>query len=117
MLGAAGEWLTTVIAAVFFLALLLAGGLFLTGRGFRRDSLVAMLSVWRNAALCVHRGGMRLRDPGPAAPVRPELFGEIGGGLPGQLVHFDRGNRGASNLKCRDGAFGVERIGAVREHG
>ena|SRR5438552_8516168 len=35
MLGAAGEWLTTVIAAVFFLALLLAGGLFLTGRGIQ----------------------------------------------------------------------------------
>jgi len=34
MLGAAGEWLT-VIAAVFFLALLLAGGLFLTGRGIQ----------------------------------------------------------------------------------
>src|SRR5882672_1907873 len=28
MVGAAGQWLTTVLAAVFFLALLLAGGLF-----------------------------------------------------------------------------------------
>jgi len=68
MVGAAGEWLTTALAAVFFLALLLAGGLYFTGRGIQAHagwarvlaslfvfvllltSLVAMLSVRRSVA-------------------------------------------------------------------
>jgi len=33
--GAAGQWLTTVLAVVFLLALLLSGGLFFTGRGLQ----------------------------------------------------------------------------------
>src|SRR5215470_6800508 len=35
VVGTAGEWLTTVLAAVFFLALLMAGGLYFTGRGIQ----------------------------------------------------------------------------------
>ena len=44
-----------------------------------------------------------------------ELFGELGGGLPGELVHLDGGNGGASNFKCSGRAFAVESIGALSE--
>jgi hypothetical protein len=35
VVGAAGQWVTTALAIVFFVALLVAGGLFLTGRGLQ----------------------------------------------------------------------------------
>jgi len=87
IIGAAGEWLTTVLAAAFFLGLLLAGGLFFTGRGIQAHagwaraiaslvvfallltSLVAMLAVRRSvapafafiAAACVYATWVLLR--------------------------------------------------------
>jgi hypothetical protein len=86
--GAAGQWMMTALAALFFLALLVAGTLFFTGRGLQvhagwaRVLATLLLSgiYWfrwaecsPSAAACsrvgAHGGGVHLRHLGHAAPI------------------------------------------------
>ena len=67
-IGAAGQWVSTVLAVVFFMGLLLAAFLFFTGRGLQAHS------GWARFMASLFAGGAILSSLAAMAVVRRGLF-------------------------------------------